>query len=195
MEALVGDRPVVGYLTSRTLVEDGGAWWWCGGDVRAETELGIELGRGLGAGATPSEAAAAIAGLCTALEIVDVARPAGDLEAVMRGNVFHRAVAFGRTRAVRARDLGRASLRLDGEVHEAAEPIPDPVWVVRTVAQVLGEFGEALVAGDRVLSGSFVHERLGHARAATAEVDTLGQVSLRVSRRHPGGPEARRSGA
>ena len=179
---------MVGYLTSRTLIEDGGVWHRRGEpgeDIRAETELGIELGRDLGAGATGTEAEAAIAGICVALEMVDVARPAGELGAVMDGNVFHRAVVFGPTRTLRREDLGVASLRLDETIHAAGEPMPEPSWAVRTVADTLGEFGETLVVGDRVLSGSFVHERLDGARQAIAAVEGLGRVSLSVAEQTP----------
>jgi hypothetical protein len=88
---------------------------------------------------------------------------------------------FGPTIAVSPADLGRATLRLDGTVHDATEPIPDPVWVVQSVADLLAQFGERLVAGDRILSGSVVHERLGYARSATAAIHGLGCVSLGIA--------------
>jgi 2-keto-4-pentenoate hydratase len=178
VEATVGGQPVIGYLTSRTLLNDGDEWSRCGEDLRAETEFAVELRSDLQAGARSSEAAAAIAGLCVALEIVDVARSPGDIDAVMRGNVFHRVVVFGPTLWVRPEDLGRASLRLDGTIYEAREPVPDPVWVVQAAAQALAPFGETLLSGDRVLSGSFVHERLGRASSATAAIENLGHTSL-----------------
>jgi 2-keto-4-pentenoate hydratase len=178
VQAIVGEQPVIGYLSSRTLLADGEEWSRHGEDIRAETEFGVELRCDLQAGATSSEAAAAIAGLCVALEIVDVARSPGDIDAVMRGNVFHRAVVFGPTYPFRPGDLGPASLRLDGTTHEAGEPVPDPVCVVQAAAEALAPFGETLRSGDRVLSGSFVHERLGCACAATAAIENLGHVSL-----------------
>jgi hypothetical protein len=36
------------------------------------------------------------------------------------------------------------------------------------------------LAGDRILSGSFVHEPLGDARVASATIENLGQVSLSI---------------
>lgn len=177
---MAGDEPVIGYLTSRTLFEDGGAWFRCGEDLRAETEFGVELRSDLAAGGQRSQAAAAIGGVRVALEIVDVARSPGDIDAVMRGNVFHRAVVFGPTRPLQPEGLGPATLLLDETIHEASEPMPDPVWVAQTVATALAEFGEILLAGDRVICGSFVHERLGHAASATAAIENLGQVSLSI---------------
>ena len=58
--------------------------------------------------------------------------------------------------------------------------MPDPVWVVQATAEALAPFGEILLSGDRVLSGSFVHERLGRASSATASVENLGHVSLAI---------------
>ena len=94
----MGDQPVIGYLASRTVLKDRDEWSRCGQDLRAETEFAVELCSDLRAGATSSEALTAISGLCIALEIVDVAQPPGDIDAVMRGNIFHRAVVFGSTR-------------------------------------------------------------------------------------------------
>jgi 2-keto-4-pentenoate hydratase len=179
-EAIVGNQPVIGYLTSRTVHKDRDEWSRRGQDLRAETEFAVELCSDLRAGATSSEAVAAIAGLCVALEIVDVARAPGDINAVMRGNVFHRAVAFGPTRQVRREHLGPATLHLDASIHESDEPMPDPAWVVQAAAEALAPFGEILLSGDRVLSGSVVHQPLGRASSATASIENLGQVSLAI---------------
>jgi hypothetical protein len=70
---------------------------------------------------------------------------------------------------------------LDDTVHDAADPIPDPLWVVQTVADVLAQFGERLLVGDRILSGSFVHQRLGHARSAAGAINGLGRVSIVIA--------------
>jgi hypothetical protein len=69
---------------------------------------------------------------------------------------------------------------LDEAVHGASESVPDPVWVVRTVADVLGQFGEALLPGDRILSGSFIHQPLGAARCVSAVIENLGRASLSI---------------
>jgi 2-keto-4-pentenoate hydratase len=181
VEAHIGDRPVVGYLTSRTAIESGGTWSRQGRDLRAETELAVTIGAEVDADDVATDVREAIAGLSVALEIVDVDRSPGDLDAVMRSDVFHRAVVFGRTLAVSPDDLGQATLSLDDTAHEASEPIPDPPWVVRTVADVLGQFGERLLPGDRILSGSFVHQCLGDARSASAAIEGLGRVSLVIA--------------
>jgi 2-keto-4-pentenoate hydratase len=181
VEAYVGDRPVLGYLTSRTTVKDGGTWPRQGSDLRAETEFAVSVAAEVDPAGGTDAARDAIAGLCLALEIVDLDYPPGDIEAVMQSDVFHRAVVFGPTVAASPDDLGPATLRLDDSIHDAREPIPDPVWVVRRAADVLGQFGERLLPGDRILSGSFVHQRIGDARSATAAIEGLGRVSLMIS--------------
>jgi 2-keto-4-pentenoate hydratase len=180
VQSLVGDQPVIGCLTSRTLVKTGGEWCRCGEDLRAETEFAVEVGTELAAGAAPATAVAAISGLRVALEIVDLAYPSGDLDAIIDGNVFHRAVAFGPMQTVERAELGRATLHLDEAVHEARELVPEPVWVVRTVADVLGQFGETLLPGDRILSGSFVHQPLDAAKSVSAAIENLGRASLSI---------------
>jgi 2-keto-4-pentenoate hydratase len=176
-----GHCPVVGYLTSWTAIEDGGAWSRQGSDLRAEAEFAVSIGADLHANDAASVPVQAIAGLCAALEIVDVDRPPGDLDAVMGSDVFHRAVAFGPTRSVTPDELGHATLHLNDTVHYASEPMPDPLWVVRTAAEILAQFGERLLTGDRILSGSFIHQRLGHARLASVAIRGLGRVSLAIT--------------
>jgi hypothetical protein len=63
IEALIGDAPAIGHLTSATLLEPGGVYRGAGGDreLRVETELAVEVGEGR-----------TIAGLAVALEVVDV---------------------------------------------------------------------------------------------------------------------------
>ncbi|MBV8953205.1 MAG: hypothetical protein JO179_03635 [Solirubrobacterales bacterium] len=175
-----GDCPVVGYLTSWTAIEDGGVWSRQGGDLRAEAEFAVSIGTDVDATAAFNPAAA-IGGLCVALEIVDVERRPGDLDGVMGSDVFHQAVAFGPTLSVAAVHLGRATLQLDDTVHDADEPMPDPLWVVRTAAEILAQFGERLLAGDRILSGSFIHQRVGQIRLASAAIHRLGRASLRIA--------------
>jgi 2-keto-4-pentenoate hydratase len=128
-----------------------------------------------------SDVRRAIAGLSVALEIVDLDHALGDISAVMRSDVFHRAVVFGPSLAVSPQALGQATLHLDDTVHDAGESMPDPLWVVRTAADLLAQFGERLLPGDRILSGSFVHQRLARARSATAAIQGLGRVSLAIA--------------
>src|SRR3954469_4720746 len=87
IDEVTGGQPVIGYITSATVIEPGGTYAGATPTLRAETELAIEVGEEGG-----------VAGLGVALELVDVARPPHDLEGIVTGNVFHRGVAFGEVR-------------------------------------------------------------------------------------------------
>src|SRR4051812_35498913 len=111
IEALAGDEPVIGHLTTATLIEPGGTYRGAGaeGVLRGETELAVEVGEG-----------GEIAGLAVALEVVDVGRPPDSAEGLVAANVLHRAVAFGPTRRGASAPSGRARLLIGGEVREDA---------------------------------------------------------------------------
>src|SRR3954469_5903267 len=79
VEELAGDEPVVGHLTSATLLPPGGAYHArADRELRVETELAVEVGEG-----------GAIAGLAVALEVVDVGRPPHGARALVAANVLH----------------------------------------------------------------------------------------------------------
>jgi 2-keto-4-pentenoate hydratase len=77
---VIGDAAVLGYLTSATLVEDGGTFdAGAVRELRVETEVAVRVG----------------GGQAVALELVDVARPPDDLEGIVAGNVAHRGFVLG----------------------------------------------------------------------------------------------------
>jgi 2-keto-4-pentenoate hydratase len=88
----IGDDLAVGHLTSATCLDPGAAYHG-DGCLHADAEVAFELGRDVDPD-NPAGAAAAIAGVGVALEIVDLARPPDDPMSVVAANVFHRAVAF-----------------------------------------------------------------------------------------------------
>jgi hypothetical protein len=125
-QGVLGLQPVVGYLTTATLLQDGATYSVAQSRaLRAETELVVELADDVCADAPRREIEAAIAGIGVALELVDVARPASDLEGIVRGNVFHRAFALGPSFALAAARAGRATLAINARRHDADEPIGD----------------------------------------------------------------------
>src|SRR3954469_1360858 len=116
VEALVGPASVIGYLTSASLLDEGGRHR--AGDARAlhaETELAVEAGPG-----------GAVAGLAVALELVDTARPPDGMEGIVAANVFHRAVAFGPTHRAADAAGARARLLIDGVVRGEGPVVADP---------------------------------------------------------------------
>src|SRR4051795_1893092 len=135
VEELAGDEPVVGHLTSATLLAPGGAYHGASADreLRVETELAVEVGEG-----------GAIAGLLVALEIVDVGRPPHGAHALVAANVLHRAVAFGPTRPGAGAPGGPARLLIGGALREEAPVRGDPAAVVAATARLLAAVGERL---------------------------------------------------
>jgi 2-keto-4-pentenoate hydratase len=170
VEDLIGTEPAIGHLTTATLLEPGGTYA-AGGDreLRAETELAIEVGEG-----------GAIAGLAVALELVDVARPSDGMEPIVAANVFHRAVAFGPTRSSAA--TPNARLLVNGELREEAAVRADAARTVAAVARLLDAVGERLQPGERILAGSACHVPAGPGDAVAAEIDRLGRVEATIAR-------------
>ena len=73
MEEVMGTEPVFGYLTSATRLEPGSTFHTRGvRSLRAESEVAVEFGRVVRTVDDPETVRAAVAGLATALELVDV---------------------------------------------------------------------------------------------------------------------------
>lgn len=187
MRARLGlEGTAVGYLLASRCESPGGTHSLRGGArVMVEPEVGIHIGRSLRAGASREEAALAIAGLGAALEIVDVAAPASNLEALLAGNVYQRGACFGplaQSAAGGALSGVMGRVRMSGKEHgpiDAVAATGDPVSLVLGIAETLGAFGEGLEAGDRILAGSLIPP-LAVAAGDRIELflDGLGNVSL-----------------
>lgn len=176
VEELIGTEPAIGYVTSTTLLEPGGTYSAAADrGLRAETELAVEVGEG-----------GRIAGLAVALEIVDVSRRPGGMEAIVAANVFHRAVAFGPTRPGAEVAGARVRLLIGGDVRDEGPVRGDPEATVRAAARLLDAVGERLEPGDRVLAGSSCHVPAGPGDAIAAEIDGLGRVEARIAQRADG---------
>jgi 2-keto-4-pentenoate hydratase len=154
MEKAGTTAALVGFLCDRTQLPDGaevaiGGWTKPG----AEPEIAVHLARDVPADAGAAEAEAAIGGLGAAIELADLDVPADDVEAVLASDIFHRHVILGPPRA----HAGPLRAEADGKVVE--DPwavVGDPVANVRHVAAHLAAFGEALRAGDVIITGSLV---------------------------------------
>ncbi|HSI80277.1 MAG TPA: hypothetical protein VK919_06450, partial [Solirubrobacterales bacterium] len=86
VQELLGiDRPLAGFLTTDGLAEDGGTWPTRGEPLVAEPEVAVEIGAD----------GRSIAALLPAIEVSDPPDLALSVDAMLAGNVFHRAVAFG----------------------------------------------------------------------------------------------------
>ena len=169
-ERLGIDAPVVGYMTSRSPLAPG---------VRAdvsgwtapmlEPEVAIRVGE-------DGRAAA----LAPAIELVDVDLPFEDIEAILAGNVFHRAVALGEERPGGSA-AGRCRVLVDGEEAAAAPVECDVEGTVSHVSGYLAEHGAALSPGEVIIAGSLTAPMpISPGREIEVEVGELGAVALRT---------------
>ena len=122
----------------------------------------------------------AVAGLASALELVDLDISFDDIEPVLAANICHRGVIFGDE--VPGVDPGAlvATVTKAGEVVAEGVLSEDPSKTVLFVRSYLADHGAALRAGDRIIAGSVVAPV---AVAPGDELDvsfgTLGRLSVR----------------
>jgi 2-keto-4-pentenoate hydratase len=143
-------RPVIGHLTTASLLETGSTHSLEGGArVGVEPEIAIRLG-----------ANASIESLGPAIEVVDLDPAITDLEPILAGNVYHRGVVLGPPAVgVGASDLEdlTATVTRNSKVEQRAafsETGMDPLEVIRVVAERLALVGEDLRQGQMIIAGS-----------------------------------------
>jgi 2-keto-4-pentenoate hydratase len=183
------EAPLVGFLTDRARVADGGAYairGWPKGAL--EPEIAVHMGRDLPPGADRDTTAAAIAGLGAAFELADLDGPLDDLEAAVAGNIFQRGVVLGPPDARRAGGDAtglRAVIQRDGaplaQTDAPLAMVGDLLDVVRHVADFVGAFGERLRTGEVIITGSVV-PLIWLEGSATYDyrLDPIGALSLRI---------------
>ncbi|HUC05845.1 MAG TPA: hypothetical protein VL961_10630 [Acidimicrobiales bacterium] len=142
--------PVVGYLTSSTVLEPGvavsvGGWR----HPALEVEVAVSVGNDGG-----------VAGLAAALELVDL-EPVDGLSGVLGRNVFHRGVVFGPEVGDPGRvDPAAVAVRVvtapSGEVAAEGALAQRPEVTLDVVRRFLVAHGARLEAGDRVIAGSMI---------------------------------------
>jgi 2-keto-4-pentenoate hydratase len=160
-EQLGISRAVIGYLTSGTQLAPAASHSLAGGTtVGVEAEIAVHISRHVPAGGDRDTAEAAIGALAPALEVVDIDLPFEDLQRILTENVFHRAAMLGpassRQPPGKIDDIAARIVRNGSETAtaNAAAVVGDLAEVVRLVADMLGAFGEDLLEGDRIISGS-----------------------------------------
>jgi 2-keto-4-pentenoate hydratase len=152
MSTLGLNGPLVGFLTDRTLIAPGGECSIAGWTApKLEPEIAIHLGPG-GEG---------VAGISAAIELADADLPLTETEAVLAGDIYHRAVVLDHPAtpvapvsplAARiARDAGEIAATEDAE--GAVGNLDD---LAAYVVRYLREFGESTTEGEVVISGSVV---------------------------------------
>ena len=172
-EQLGLDRPVAGFLTTDTLLEDGATWSIGDGDFVVESEVAVELG----------DDARTIVALLPALELADTPDLSIELEQILAGDIFHRGVAFGPR--VETDTPGAARILVNGELqHEvdgqdAGARLEEMVGVV---ADRLAAAGEELQAGDRIITGVLAPpHRAAPGDRIRLEIDGIGAVELQFA--------------
>jgi 2-keto-4-pentenoate hydratase len=166
------DRPLAGFLTTGALLE-GGAEVSLDGPLLVESEVAVELG----------DDARSIAALLPALELTDPPDLEQDVETILAGNVFHRAVAFGpRVGAPApgaARILVNGSLEHSVPAERAGAPLTD---MVDAVAGRLADAGEQLRPGDRIITGVLAPPHAARpGDTVRLELAALGDIELRFA--------------
>jgi len=163
------ETPALGFLTSATSVRYG-AHMSLEGFSRAmiEPEVAIEVG----------DFGDAVA-LAAAIEVVDVDAPFSDIERVVAGNIFHRAVLLGDFRPGYPPPRTAAVL-VNGQERERAEVGEfDAEEIIAFVARELTEVGETLKAGDKIIAGSLTPPvEISPGDALGVQLDNLGMVQL-----------------
>jgi 2-keto-4-pentenoate hydratase len=163
------ERPLAGFLTSDSLVDDR----WDEYPIVVESEVAVELGSD----------GRSIAALLPALELTDPPDLDLGLEQILAGNIFHRAVAFGPR--VETREPGAARILVNGEEQHAlsAEQTAASLEaMVEAVAGRLADAGEQLEPGDRIITGVLAPPHTASpGDTIRLELDGLGGVELRFT--------------
>jgi 2-keto-4-pentenoate hydratase len=168
------DAPLAGFLTSDSVLEDGAEWSLADdGEVVVESEVAVELG----------DDARSIVAVLAALELADPPDLSQDVETILAGNIFHRAVVFGPRLPGDAPGAGR--ILVNGEVeHEltAEHTAANLADMVEAVARRLAEAGEQLSPGDRIITGVLAPpHRAQPGDTVRLELGEAGGVELRFT--------------
>lgn len=161
--------PVVGHLTSATRLDPGGSFDAAGTtDLRVDAELAVEV-------APDGE----VRGFAAALELVDLDRPADEVESVVASNVFHRAFVLSASLPHLPTPL-RARVLVNGEARAEGAAAYDPALLER-VAELLEAAGERLEPGDRVITGAVVQLPVATGDEVEVELGGLGRLGVTIT--------------
>jgi 2-keto-4-pentenoate hydratase len=166
MEALGLPEPALGWL-SRGRVATGDHSLAGSTNPAVEPELLLEAREG-----------GAVARMGVALEVVDLDKPLQEVEEVIAGNVFHRAVALGELGPVT--EPREAVFSLNDEERGRVGEFEPPAETLAFVDRFLRELGEQLRPGELVIAGALVPAaQVAPGDVAELQVEGLGAVSLR----------------
>jgi 2-keto-4-pentenoate hydratase len=159
------DAPLAGFLTTDSLIEGE----WDEYPVVVESEVAVEIG----------DDGRSIIALLPALELADPPDLNLEIEQILAGNIFHRAVAFGPR--VETTEAGSGRILVNGEERHSVKA-QGLERMVEAVAARLEAAGEELRAGDRIITGVLAppHE-VQAGDTVRLELEALGGVELRFT--------------
>jgi 2-keto-4-pentenoate hydratase len=164
------DAPLAGFLSSDGVLEDGAEWSLDGGPVVVESEVAVELG--------PD--ARSIVALLPALEVADPPDLDQDVETILAGNIFHRAVVFGPR--VETHEPGAGRVLVNDEVEHVMAPGETSAHLeemVEAVRRRLAAVDEDMLPGQRIITGVLAPPHAAHpGDRVRLELDGLGGVEL-----------------
>jgi 2-keto-4-pentenoate hydratase len=168
------DAPLAGFLTTDSLLEDGEEWSLGNqGEVVVESEVAVELG----------DDARSVVALLPALELTDPPDLSLDVDAILAGNIFHRAVAFGPRVETDAPGAGRILVNGEEQHSLSAEHTGANLErMVEAVAARLAEADEELRPGERIITGVLAPPHKAEpGDTVRLELEALGGVELRFT--------------
>jgi 2-keto-4-pentenoate hydratase len=185
MEQLGTDAPLVGYLLRRAVVESGSALSLEGwAKPVLEPEIAVHLARDVEGGMGRNAIRDAVAGLGAAIELVDLDPPPSDVEAMLAGDLYQRAVLLGPPSEGLAdvRAMVRRNGAVEAEADDATAVTGHPLDVVAHVAATLAAVGERVQAGSVVICGSVMPAlAVAPGDDVTVDLDPLGTLSVRFT--------------
>ena len=148
-----------------------------------EAEVAAHLGSDVGAGASGSEALAAVVGWSVAIELADLDHTPSDVERILAGNIFHRHVLLGPVVADLPSPCGFSVSCDGGAVASTTDPSAltgELGSVLASTADTLAACGEGLRAGDVVITGSVVPPVAVGSGVWEVAAEGLGSLSVRL---------------
>lgn len=189
LELLGIRRPLVGFLTDATRVDDG-ASVSIDGWTRpvAEAEVALYLVADVPVGAGGDAVRAAVGAIGPAIELADVDPPPADPAEILAGNIYHRAVVLGPTvepghagladGLTASVTIGDRQVEVPPDLESLTGRLPD---LLALVAEAAGAHGTRLAAGDVVIPGSVVQPQpLEPGDLVRFGLEPAGAVSVRI---------------
>lgn len=182
-------HPAVGWLDGRRLFFTGSEIpFQPESKVYAEPEVAIRIAAPVPAGSSPQDARDLIDAVHPALELVDYSKPGATFDEVLEFCMFHDATVLGPPSSLKtASELGRdwPILRVAGGTDHSprGDLVPEDFGeLIAFVASYLGAFGQSLLSGEIVLSGSYIPRAaaISPGEEVIGEFGPVGRVSVKL---------------